>query len=134
MSVLVDSSVILDLFTNDPLWRSWSEQQLVQRDLTDELVINDIIWAECSGSFSRIEDYRVVMDELAFSREPLSEEALFLATKVFITYRRSGGTKFHPLPDFFIGAHAAVSGHSVLTRDPTRIRNYFPKVHLIYPK
>lgn len=115
------------------MWRPWSEKQLIQLDLTDELVINNIIWAECSGSFSRIEAYRAVMDELAFTCEPLSEEALFLATKVFITYRRSGGTKFHPLPDFFIGAHAAVSGHSVLTRDPSRIRQYFPKVPVLYP-
>lgn len=134
MSVLIDSSVILDLFTNDPIWRSWSESQLVQLDLTDELVINDIVWAECSGSFSRIEDYRAVMNELSFTCERLNEEALFLATKVFISYRRSGGTKIRPLPDFFIGAHAAVLGYSVLTRDPARIRQYFPKVHLMYPK
>ena len=134
MSVLVDSSVILDLFTNDPLWRPWSEKQLVELDLTDELIINDVIWAECSGSFSRIEDYRAAMNELDFTCERLTEEALFLATKVFISYRRSGGTKLRPLPDFFIGAHAAVSGCSVLTRDPSRIRQYFPKVHLMYPK
>lgn len=134
MSILVDSSVILDIFTDDPLWHPWSEKQLVSLDLTDTLVINDIIWAECSGSFSRIEDYRSVMNELAFTRERLGEEALFLATKVFIMYRRSGGTKIRPLPDFFIGAQAAVSGFSVLTRDPQRIRQYFPTVRLICPK
>ncbi len=133
MSVLVDSSIILDLVTDDPLWRPWSVGKLTDLELSDNLIINDIIWAECSGSFTRIEDYRAVMKTIAFTREPLPEEALFLVTKVFITYRRSGGIHARPLPDFFIGAHAAISGHALLTRDPKRISQYYPSVRLIHP-
>lgn len=133
MAILVDSSVLLDILTGDANWYEWSMQQLIDFDLKEELLINEMIWAECSGGFSRIEQYRAVIAHLNLRRESIPEEALFLATKAFINYRRSGGTKSRPLPDFFIGAHAAVKGYTLLTRDPERVRTYFPRVPIRCP-
>ncbi len=133
MAILVDSSVLLDILTGDVNWYEWSMQRLVEFDLQEELLINEMIWAECSGGFSRIEQYRAVIAHLNLRHESIPEEALFLATKAFINYRRSGGTKIRPLPDFFIGAHAAVKGYRLLTRDPDRVHSYFPHTAIISP-
>lgn len=133
MMVLVDTSVLLDLLTDDPEWATWSMLQLSEAERSGELLINDIIWSETSVGFSRIEEYRQVLSEMGLRHRAIPQEALFLAAKAFLSYRRTGGTKTSPLPDFFIGAHAAVEGFTVLTRDPRRIAYHFPKVELIRP-
>jgi len=133
MSILVDSSVLLDIFTDDPVWAAWSEEQLATLDRNHQLFINDMVWAECSSAFNRIEDYSDVIARMGFSHRRIPKEALFLAAKAFVTYRRAGGTKTAPLPDFFIGAHAAVEGMTLLTRDPKRVRTHFPRLSLISP-
>lgn len=133
MNVLVDSSVILDIFTNDPQWAPWSENQLATLNAGNELIINDVIWAECSAAFTRIEDYRKALSFFRFSHRAIPHDALFLSAKAFLRYRRSGGSKTAPLPDFFIGAHAAVSGMTLLTRDPRRVVFHFPSVEVISP-
>jgi predicted nucleic acid-binding protein len=97
------------------------------------IIINPIIYAEISVGFSRIEDLESALPKTLLEREPLPYEASFLAGKVFLSYRRRGGNKTSPLPDFFIGAHAAVSGYRLLTRDTKRYRTYFPKVERISP-
>jgi len=134
MSILVDSSVLLDLLTDDPVWAAWSEEQLATLDRGHQLFINDMVWAECSSAFSRIEDYSAVITRMGFSHRQIPKAALFLAAKAFVTYRKAGGTKTAPLPDFFIGAHAAVEGMTLLTRDPKRVKTHFPKLALICPE
>ena len=133
MMVLVDSSGIVDILTDDPAWAEWSEQRLAEFASHHEMVINDFIWAECSTAFNRIEDYRMAMSGFSFSHRPLPQEALFLAAKAFVLYRKAGGIRSSPLPDFFIGAHAAVAGMSLLTRDPRRVAKHFPTVAIIAP-
>ena len=133
MSILVDSSVILDVLTNDATWADWSELQLDTCSREHDLVINDVIWSECSAAYNRIEDFRAVIDGLGFIHAPMPVQALFLAAKVFVRYRRAGGSRISPLPDFFIGAQAAVLNLPLITRDPQRIRSYFPTVQLIVP-
>jgi hypothetical protein len=133
MAVLVDSNVILDVATEDPTWGEWSARALAEAADRSVLVINPIIFAEVSVGFVRIEDLdRALPDEL-YRRDPLSYEAAFLAGKSYLTYRRRGGRRSSPLPDFFIGAHAAVAGHELLTRDASRYRTYFPTVVVIAP-
>lgn len=132
-ATLVDSSVLLDVLTADPTWVAWSEQQLADAYDRGPVLINPIIYAEVSTGFARIEDLDAVLAPAYFDREPLPFEAGFLAGKAFLAYRRRGGTRRSPLPDFFIGAHAAVRGHRLLTRDPVRIRTHFPGVALIAP-
>jgi predicted nucleic acid-binding protein len=131
--VLVDSNVLLDIFTKDPQWSDWSASILSQIADRSRIIINPIIYAEISVGFSRIEDLESALPKTLIEREPLPYEASFLAGKVFLSYRRKGGNKTSPLPDFFIGAHAAVSGYRLLTRDTKRYRTYFPKVELISP-
>lgn len=133
MSVLVDSSVILDILTNDPVWADRSEHKLADLAFDNELVINDIIWTECSASFNRIEDYREVLSGFRFLHRQMPLDALFLASRAFIKYRKAGGNRTSPLPDFFIGAHAAVASMKLLTRDPRRVENHFPTVEIIEP-
>lgn len=133
MTILVDSSVIIDILTDDHHWADWSERQLSSLSKENELTINDIIWAECSASFNRIEDYRSALSLFRFSHRPIPHEALFLSAKAFMQYRKIGGNKTSPLPDFFIGAHAAVSGMMLLTRDPRRVASHFPTVAIISP-
>ena len=131
--VLVDSNVILDVFEDDERWADWSESTLNQYADSSGLVINSVIYAEVSIGFARIEELEEALTGCSFSLLPIPKEALFLAGKVFVTYRRQGGQKRSPLPDFFIGAHAAVSNLILITRDAARYRSYFPRVKLITP-
>ena len=131
MKTLVDSNVILDLITADPRWRTWSERAL--RDVAERstLVINPIIFAEVTLKFDRIEDADAALVD--FERAPLPYEAGFLAGKAFVAYRRRGGTRRSPMPDFYVGAHAMVAGMNLLTRDAARYRTYFPRLALVAP-
>ncbi|HWG60822.1 MAG TPA: type II toxin-antitoxin system VapC family toxin [Streptosporangiaceae bacterium] len=131
--VLVDSNVILDVTTHDTKWADWSSATLTA--LADEslLVINPIVYAEVSVDFARIEDLDGALPRDLFLREPLPYEAGFLAAKCHQAYRRRGGLRLSVLPDFYLGAHAAVRGYRLLSRDGTRFRTYFPTVPLISP-
>lgn len=130
--VLVDSNVLLDLFVEDEEWLDWSASMLEQTATQGDLVINPIVYAEVSVRFDSVEDLENELpDDLV--RRPLPWSAAFLAGKCFERYRRSGGTRTAPLPDFFIGAHAAVEDLTLLTRDPRRFRAYFPKLRIIAP-
>lgn len=130
---LVDSNVILDVVTEDPRWVAWSEEHLARAADEGDVVINPIVYAEVSVGFDRLEDLDAALPETAFKREPLPYAAGFLAGKAFVSYRRRGGARPMPLPDFYIGAHAAVAGHRLLTRDGARYATYFPRVELIAP-
>ncbi len=132
-TVLVDSNVILDLTTEDPDWYDWSTQALTRCADEAYLAINPIIYAEVSVGFDRIEDLEETLIPDFFRRLPLPYEAGFLAGKCYTMYRKRGGAKRSPLPDFYIGAHAAVSGLTLLTRDPGRYRSYFPTINVIAP-
>ena len=131
--ILVDANVILDLVENDPVWADWSQQQLETASLQTTLCINPVIYAELSIAFDKIEDLETVLNEGAFRLEPIPREALFLAGKAFVEYRKQRETKTGVLPDFFIGAHAAVRGLTLLTRDTRRYASYFPTLQLIVP-
>lgn len=130
---LVDSSVLLDLFTGNSNWKSWSVEQLERMVKEGLLFINDVIYTEISIGFSRIEDLENVLSSLPIEHISIPKDALFLAGKAFLNYRRKKGTKRSPLPDFYIGAHAAARNYRLLTRDPKRVRYYFPKVSIISP-
>jgi len=130
-SILVDSSVLLDIIGEDSNWSEWSSQALEEAMDYARLVINPVIYAEVSVRYTRVEDLEEAL--IGLEREPIPYEAAFLAGKVFGAYRRRGGTRPAPLPDFFIGAHAAVAGHRLLTRDPARFRTNFPGLPLIAP-
>ena len=130
---LVDSNVILDILTEDPDWLEWSATALERTAEHSLLVINPIVYAEVSIRFHRIEDLDEAVPVAVFRRAALPWEAAFLAGKCFVTYRRHGGARHAPLPDFYIGAHAAVAGMSLLTRDAARYRSYFPSLELIAP-
>jgi len=131
--VLVDSNVLLDVATGDPVWGTWSGSTLERTADHAVLVINPLVYAEVSIGFETIEDLESALPADVYRREDLPYEAAFLAGKSFLAYRREGGTKRSPLPDFYIGAHAAVAGYRLLTRDATRYRTYFPKLQLIAP-
>ena len=131
--VLVDSNVLLDVATDDPKWGAWSADTLADIAERSVLVINALVYAEVSIRFERIEDLEAALPHDAFRREPLPYEAAFLAGRCFVSYRRRGGTRRSPLPDFYIGAHAAVASYRLLTRDATRYRTYFPRLDLIAP-
>jgi len=133
MTVLVDSNVILDIFTEDPKWFDWSARKLSEWAEKDHLVINPIIYAEVSIRFEKIEDLEDALPHGIFIREELPWEAAFLAGKCFLAYKKRKGTKTSPLPDFYIGAHAAIRNYALLTRDARRYRAYFPKLKLIAP-
>ena len=132
-AVLIDANVLLDVITEDARWLDWSAQALERVGERYRLVINPVIYAEVSIRYSRIEALDAALPKTSFDREPIPYEAAFLAGKAFLAYRRRGGTKRSPLPDFFIGAHAAVSGYQLMTRDATRYRSYFPRLSLIAP-
>ena len=132
-SVLVDSNVLLDVATEDPRWGGWSSNALAEAADISTLAIDPIIYAEVSIRYETIEELEFVLTPEVFRREPLPYEAGFLAGKVFVAYRRRGGRRSAPLPDFYIGAHAAVEGFRLLTRDASRYRTYFPTVDLIAP-
>jgi predicted nucleic acid-binding protein len=133
-AVLVDSNVLLDILIPDPHWQQWSSAALADAGENHVLVINPIIYSEVSTGFDRIEDLDEALSSDLFRRDPLPWEAAFLAAKSFLEYRRRGGAKRSPLPDFYIGAHAAVAGMALLTRDVARFKTYFPKVQLICPE
>lgn len=132
-TTLVDANVILDLTTNDPQWADWSEDALAQAADDGPLVINAIVYAEVSVDFASIEELDETLDESDIRREPLPFEAGFLAGKAYVAYRRRGGSRRSPLADFYIGAHAAVAGYRLLTRDTARYSTYFPSVALLAP-
>lgn len=131
-AVLVDSNVVLDLLVEQSDWFEWSSAALQKASDSGRLVINPIIYAEVSVGYESIELTEEALPPI-FDREPISYEAAFLAGKVYAKYRRRGGTKSSPLPDFFIGAHAAVAGYRLLTRDTKRYSTYFPRLELIAP-
>lgn len=132
-ATLVDSNVILDLLTEDAHWFVWSSEALAREADQHRLVINAIVYAEVSVRFSRIEELDDALTGEAFEREAFPFEAAFLAAKAFSAYRERGGAKTGVLPDFLIGAHAAVNNYRLLTRDPTRYRNSFPRLTVIAP-
>lgn len=131
--VLVDSNVILDLFLNDPKWADWSETTLEEYACRTTLFINSIVYSEISIGFERIEDLESAVSKAGFQILEIPKEALFLAGKVFLKYKRRKGIKRAPLPDFYIGAQAAVLHLALITRDVSRYRSYFPTVELITP-
>lgn len=132
--LLVDTNVILDVVADDPQWAAWSQAQLDAAALRYTLLVNPVIYAELSIAYQRIEELEGMLAAGGFRVEPIPREALFLAGKVFRQYRKMGGAKTGVLPDFFVGAHAAVAGIPLLTRDLRRYRNYFPKLDIIHPE
>jgi predicted nucleic acid-binding protein len=131
--VLVDSNVLLDLGTNDPNWSEWSGRALAESAEHTTLIINPIIYAEVSVGYATIEELDAALPSALYRRESLPWEAGFLAGKCFLEYRRRGGPRTSPLPDFYIGAHAAIGHLALLTRDPARYRSYFPRVEILAP-
>ncbi len=131
--VLVDSNIILDLFLDDPKWAEWSETTLENRARHSTLCINPIIYAEISIGFTRIETLEKAILKAGFQILEIPREALFLAGKAFLKYRKRDGIKMSPLPDFYIGAQAAVLNLDLITRDVSRYRSYFPSVNLFSP-
>ncbi|MFM9865045.1 MAG: type II toxin-antitoxin system VapC family toxin [Micropepsaceae bacterium] len=131
--IFVDTNVLLDVVTDDPVWKPWSLAQLEKVAASDRLSINDVVFAELSVSYSRVEDVEALIEDAQITVERTPRSALFLAGKTYKTYRASGGVRTGVLPDFFIGAHAAVAGAALLTRDARRYRTYFPSVRLLAP-
>lgn len=130
---LVDTNILLDLVTNNTTWADWSQRQLEAAAVRGPVVINDVVYAELSVGFLRMEEVDDLLAAAQVEAAPIPREALFLAGKVFQRYRAGGGTRTGVLPDFFIGAHAAVAQLPLLTRDVRRYRTYFPTVQLIAP-
>ena len=131
--ILVDTSVLLDIVTADPFWRPKSLAAFVTAQARDQICINGVIFAELSVGYDRIEALEEMLLGSSISLAPVPRSALFLAGKAYLRYRQSTGTKTGVLPDFFIGAHAAIAGAPLLTRDVSRVRSYFPSVVLIEP-
>jgi predicted nucleic acid-binding protein len=131
--ILLDANVILDIWVDDPIWYEWSNQQLREQSLLHELAINPIVYAEISASFATSAALDEKLADLGVIVIGIPRRAAFLAGKAFVQYRRQGGMKGNVLPDFFIGAHAAVLGCPLLTRDTRRYTTYFPSVRLIAP-
>lgn len=130
---LVDSNVLLDVLTEDPTWFGWSARKLERLAEEGVLVVNPLIYSEVSMGFDRVEELEEALPPAYFRRDPLPWEAGFLAGKCFLRYRRWGGTRRAPLPDFYIGAHAAVTGMRLLTRDAARYATYFPRLEIVHP-
>lgn len=133
MSIIVDSNVILDILTEDKKWFNWSSNQLMEYSRDNILIINQIIYSEISTRFSSIEELNQVTFEANLKFESLPLEAAFLASKCFIQYKKNSGTKLSTLPDFYIGAHAAITKRPLLTRDVRRYKNYFSNLEIISP-
>ena len=131
--VLVDSNVLLDIATNDARWAEWSARALAECADSTALIINPIVYAEVSIGFSTIEALDAALPFTSYQREALPWEAGFLAGKCYLSYRRRGGQRATPLPDFYIGAHAAIERLALLTRDVARYRTYFPKLEILGP-
>jgi predicted nucleic acid-binding protein len=132
--ILVDTNVLLDVVTGNPTWLGWSKGQLEAAALRDRLAINPIVYAELSAGFAAIEQVEQVLGLAEIAVADMPRPALFLAGQAFKSYRRRGGTRTSVLPDFFIGAHAAVLAAPLITRDASRYRSYFPTVQLIAPE
>ena len=133
MPVLVDTNIILDVITNDPVWAEWSMSQLNRLSQAHELAVNTVVCAEISTKLLSESELDLWVPTALFRRLPLPVAAAFPAGRAYAAYRKRGGVKTSPLPDFFIGAHALVENHTLLTRDATRYRTYFPKVKIIAP-
>lgn len=133
IGILVDSCVLLDLFTNDPEWADWSENVLSYYGQRNSLYINSIIYTEVSIGYNRIEEVEHALEMAGIRVLEMPREALFLAGKVYLSYRKHKGTKHSTLPDFFVGAHAIVSELHLITRDTSRFITYFPDLQLISP-
>ncbi len=131
--ILVDTNVLLDVVSDDRIWADWSQRQMEAASLVQQLAVNSVIYAELSFGFTRIEEVDAVLADARIRLIDIPREALFLAGKAFRLYRQRGGLKTGVLPDFFIGAHAAVEQLPLLTRDPMRFRAHFPTVRLIAP-
>ena len=131
--ILVDSNVLLDIATNDPNWGDWSERALAECAEHSPLIVNPIIYAEVSIGYTTIEALDAALPSTLYQRQSLPWAAGFLAGKCFLQYRRRGGLRSSPLPDFYIGAHAAIEHLALLTRDITRYRTYFPTVEILAP-
>jgi predicted nucleic acid-binding protein len=132
-ATLVDSCVLLDVITGDQQWADWSAGQIATAMDTGRVVINPLIYAEVSVGYQTIEELEELLPAADYEREPLPYVAGFAAGKAFVRYRRGGGDKRSPMPDFYIGAHAAVAGYRLLTRDVRRYRTYFPAIDIIAP-
>ena len=132
--ILVDTNVLIDVLHRDPVWALWSDSNLER--VADEaiVVINPIVYGELSLGFPTVEALDIALEPHLFEREGLPYAAAFLAGRAFLAYRRRGGSRTSPMPDFYIGAHAAVAGYRLLTRDATRYRTYFPTLELIAPE
>ena len=133
MATLVDSNVILDVVYGDSEWTDWSAAMISSAAQSGRIVINPLVYAEVSCGYERIEELDRALPAEYFAREPLPWAAGFLAGKAFLSYRRRGGIRTTPLPDFYIGAHAAIAGYALLTRDPKRYRDYFPRLRILAP-
>jgi predicted nucleic acid-binding protein len=131
--ILVDTNVFVDVWTADPKWGEWSAGALARAAETDTLAVNPVIYAELSIGFETESELEQVLSGAGVRRQPLPFRAGWLAARAFAVYRRRGGQRTAPLPDFFIGAHAEAEGHVLLTRDAARIRTYFPDVRLLAP-
>jgi predicted nucleic acid-binding protein len=132
-ATLVDSCVILDVATGDAQWADWSANRIAEAMDTGRVVINPLIYAEISVGYETVEELDEILPASDYEREPLPYRAGFAAGKAYLRYRRSGGDKRSPMPDFYIGAHAAIAGYRLLTRDASRYRTYFPRLELIAP-
>jgi predicted nucleic acid-binding protein len=132
-ATLIDSCVLLDVITGDEQWADWSATGIAGAMDAGRVVINPLIYAEVSVGYQAIEDLEELLPASDYKREPLPYPAGFAAGKAFVRYRRSGGGRRSPLPDFYIGAHAAVAGYRLLTRDARRYRTYFPTIEIIAP-
>ncbi len=132
--LLVDSNVILDIFLDDPKWADWSVTALANASDNSRLYINQIVYTEISIGFDKIEELELALHQGGFQMLEMPKEALFLAGKAYLNYKRGKGTKKSPLPDFYIGAQAAVLGMDLITRDKGRYRTYFPTVRIICPE
>lgn len=133
MGTLVDSNVLLDILDEDDAWADWSASMVAQAAERGVVVVNPIIYAEVCFGYDTIEAVEAALPPEYYRREPLPWAAGFLASRAYVAYRRRGGTRRSPLPDFYIGAHAALAGHTLLTRDPGRYRAYFPRLRIIAP-
>ena len=131
--ILVDTNVLLDVVTRDPAWAEWSKRQLDAAALRDQLAINPVVYAELSAGFTMIEQVETVLGLAGITIVQMSRPALFMASRVFQEYRKRGGNRAGVLPDFFIGAQAAALSASLITRDASRYRSYFPTIELITP-
>jgi len=131
--ILVDANVLIDLFTDDPEWATWSEEALAKSALNADLLINPVIYGEVSIAFHEAGPLDLALTQIGIQKAELPYPAAFAAGKAFLKYRKKGGLKRSPMPDFLIGAHAEHEGLKLLTRDPRRYQTYFPSVQLIYP-